>query len=63
MQLMHSPANKPNNKELKEIREQQLVTRSQRLRTVGRIIPDNGFKMRKEFLAAKVSNTARAHGA
>jgi len=52
-QLMNAPA-KSNNKDLKEIREQQLVTRSQRLRGVGRIIPESGFKMRKEFLAAKV---------
>mmetsp|Transcript_26727 Transcript_26727/g.72237 ORF Transcript_26727/g.72237 Transcript_26727/m.72237 type:complete len:259 (+) Transcript_26727:146-922(+) len=51
--LMHSPSNKPSTKDLKEIREQQLVIRSQRLRAIGRIISDNGFKMRKEFLAAK----------
>ena len=50
---MNAP--KPNNKDLKEIREQQLVTRSQRLRTVGRVIPENAFKMRKDFFAAKVN--------
>ncbi len=42
------------NKEPKEIREQQAVTRSQRLRGLGRVIPESGFKMRKEYFAGKV---------
>lgn len=53
--LMYNPggAAPAGNKEPKEIREQQAVTRSQRLRGMGRVIPESGFKMRKEYFAAK----------
>lgn len=43
----------PSNKEPKEIREMQLVARSQRLRQFWRFIPESSFKMRKEFFIAK----------
>ena len=52
-QLMSAPT--VSNKEPKEIREMQLVTRSQRLRAASRFIPESGFKMRKEFFVGKVS--------
>jgi len=52
-QMMAGPS-APSNKELKEVREQQAVTRSQRLRMMGRVIPETAFRMRKEFLVAKV---------
>lgn len=48
----------PSTKDLKEVREQQLVTRSQRLRAAGRILPEGGFKMRKEYLAKEVLHGA-----
>lgn len=40
-------------KEPKEIREQQAVARSQRLRAMHRWLPESAFKMRREFFAAK----------
>lgn len=41
------------NKEPQEIREQQQVARSQRLRAALRFIPESGYKMRKEFFVGK----------
>jgi len=43
----------PSKLELKEVREVQAATRSQRLRMMGRVMPEPGFRMRKDFLAAK----------
>ena len=42
------------NRELKEVREQQAVLRSQRMRMWGRLIPASSFRIRKELFAAKV---------
>lgn len=53
VQLMHNPAGNTS-KETKEIKEQQAVTRSQRLRATYRVIPESSYKMRKEYFAAKV---------
>jgi hypothetical protein len=50
----------PSNKELHEIKEQQAVTRSQRLRAAYRFIPESAFKMRKEFFANKVGGKTNA---
>lgn len=44
-----------NNKEAKEIREMQLVARSQRLRQFWRFIPESSFNMRKGYFVEKVS--------
>ncbi|GAX75882.1 hypothetical protein CEUSTIGMA_g3325.t1 [Chlamydomonas eustigma] len=41
------------NKEPKEIREVQAVARSQRLRQFWRVIPEAGYKMRREFFVGK----------
>eukprot|EP00198_Chlamydomonas_reinhardtii_P005868 XP_001695204.1 hypothetical protein CHLREDRAFT_130716 [Chlamydomonas reinhardtii] len=48
-QLFNAPP--PNNKDLKEIREMQALTRAGRLRGFGRFIPETSFKMRKEYFA------------
>ena len=53
VQMMSAPTQ--SKKEPKEIREMQLVTRSQRLRAASRFIPESGFKMRKEFFVGKAS--------
>lgn len=53
MHMLTFNAPPPNNKEPKEIREMQMVSRSQRLRQFWRIIPESSFKMRKEFFVAK----------
>jgi hypothetical protein len=42
------------NKEPKEIREVQAVARSQRIRQFWRVIPEPGYKMRREFFIGKV---------
>lgn len=52
-QLMFSAENANAKKEPKEIRELQAVTRSQRFRANYKYIPENSFKMRKEFFAGK----------
>jgi len=52
--LMNVPVT-ASTKDLKEVREQQLVMRSQRLRTAGYVLPESGFKMRKEFLVNKAT--------
>lgn len=49
VQLFNAPP--PNNKDLKEIREMQALTRAGRLRGFGRFIPETSFKMRKEYFA------------
>ena len=50
-----NPSSPPinNKKDPLEVREQQLVARSQRLRQWGRFIPESGFLMRKEFFVGK----------
>lgn len=53
LQLTHQPTD-TSNKDPKELREQQGVMRAQRLRQAGRVIPENGYKMRKEYFVAKV---------
>lgn len=50
--MVHSPAQAAQ-KQLKEIREQQSVTRSQRIRTLGGLIPEASCKMRKDYFIAK----------
>ncbi|GFR50776.1 hypothetical protein Agub_g13041 [Astrephomene gubernaculifera] len=50
-QLFNTPP--PNNKELKEVREMQAVSRSGRLRGFGRFIPETSFKMRKDYFAGE----------
>ncbi|PNW78361.1 hypothetical protein CHLRE_09g400400v5 [Chlamydomonas reinhardtii] len=50
-QLFNAPP--PNNKDLKEIREMQALTRAGRLRGFGRFIPETSFKMRKEYFAGE----------
>lgn len=50
--LMFNP-NAPSSKEPKELREQLAVTRSQRLRAMARVMPEAGFKMRKEYFIGK----------
>lgn len=54
-QYMHQLFNAPptTNKELKEIREMQAVSRSGRLRGFARFIPETSFKMRKEYFAGE----------
>jgi hypothetical protein len=50
--MVHAPAAQ-SQKPLKELREQQAVMRSQRLRTLGSLVPEASFKMRREYFAAK----------
>ncbi|MEW5304724.1 MAG: hypothetical protein WDW38_009720 [Sanguina aurantia] len=51
-QMLNAPA-AATGKEIREIREMQAVTRSQRLRGMLRWIPDSAFKMRREFFVGK----------
>eukprot|EP00877_Chromochloris_zofingiensis_P009631 jgi/Chrzof1/4921/Cz15g04170.t1 len=55
MQYAHQMTSitQPSNKELQEIREQQAVTRSQRIRQFMNIMPESAFKMRKHFFMEK----------
>ena len=53
LQLLFS-ANPQTAKEPKEIREQQAVMRSQRLRAAWRFMPEASFRMRKEYFVGKV---------
>ncbi|KXZ45653.1 hypothetical protein GPECTOR_52g52 [Gonium pectorale] len=50
-QLFSAPP--PSNKELKEVREMQAVTRAGRLRAMGRFIPETSYKMRKDYFAGE----------
>ena len=52
-QLMNPTTPPPSKKSLDEIKEQQLVARSQRMRMLGRFIPETGFRMRKEYFIGK----------
>ena len=51
---MNAPTGAASNKEPKELREQQAVTRCQRMRAMMRVMPEGGFKMRKEYFIGKV---------
>lgn len=50
--MVHSPAAQ-SQKQLKELKEQQSVMRSQRLRVLAGLIPEAAFKMRKDYFIAK----------
>mmetsp|Transcript_12307 Transcript_12307/g.30093 ORF Transcript_12307/g.30093 Transcript_12307/m.30093 type:complete len:260 (-) Transcript_12307:434-1213(-) len=52
--LMYSPPGSGNsNKEPHEIKEQQAVARSQRMRAAMRFVPEQAYKMRREYFVGK----------
>jgi hypothetical protein len=55
MQYVHNMtmASSPSTKEVAEIKEQQAVTRSQRIRAAAGWLPETGFRMRREFFVEK----------
>ena len=57
--MMMNGAPPKSNKTASELKEVAAVARSQRLRQFGRVIPEQGFKMRKEYFAHKVGLSSK----